>query len=100
MVDLDKIRLKINDVDVTVGGVVPSDGSTTATKTGGWRSLRPVYDHGKCVSCGSCWAVCPEGCIKKGKDDKFDADLDFCKGCGICANVCPVKCIKMEMEKK
>jgi len=47
-----------------------------------------------------CWAVCPEGCIKKDQANKFTADLDYCKGCGICANECPVKAISMVREEK
>ena len=101
MVDIDKIKKKIGQVEITMGAVLPSTGSTSATKTGAWRALRPIFDFDKCISCGTCWGFCPEGCIFKRKEDnKFDANLDYCKGCGICADVCPVKCITMEVEKK
>jgi pyruvate ferredoxin oxidoreductase delta subunit len=76
-------------------------------KTGDWRSVRPVTDTGKCIKCGTCVSVCPEGCIsgvdvkKSLQEREFPkTDYDYCKGCGICANECPVKCIAMVKEEK
>ena len=76
-------------------------------KTGDWRSMRPVTDTAKCIKCGTCVSVCPEGCIsgadvKKGLQEREfpKTDYDYCKGCGICANECPVKCIAMVKEEK
>jgi len=80
--------------------VVESKGSTAVNKTGGWRAHRPVFDKEKCVACGMCWSFCPEGCIYKTKEGKFDVNLDYCKGCGICAENCPVKAISMVLEEK
>ncbi len=77
--------------------------STTKNKTGGWRSLRPVFDHAKCVSCATCARLCPEGIIEmrlvEEKNKPFP-DYDFCKGCGLCAANCPVKAIEMVKEEK
>ncbi|MFH1722675.1 MAG: 4Fe-4S binding protein [Candidatus Altiarchaeota archaeon] len=95
-----KFIKKIGDTEVTVGAVLPSDGSSTNNKTGSWRAHRPVTDQEKCTACGICWSLCPDACIKKGENGKFSADLDFCKGCGICATECPVKAITMEKEEK
>ncbi len=78
--------------------------STTNNKTGGWRTFKPNTDLDKCISCGICAKVCPEGCVlmQKQKDGtlKPKTDYDYCKGCGLCAAECPVKCIKMELEEK
>lgn len=93
-------RKKIGDVEITIGSILPSDGSTENTKTGGWRAKKPVTDGEKCTGCGICWVYCPDASRVKGADGKYDFDADFCKGCGICADVCPVKCISMEVELK
>jgi pyruvate ferredoxin oxidoreductase delta subunit len=77
--------------------------STTRNKTGGWRSLRPLFDHNKCISCGTCSRICPEGIITMKEIEtrqKPFADYDFCKGCGLCATECPVKAIEMKKEEK
>jgi len=77
-------------------------GTTKENKTGGWRVLKPVVDHNRCIACGNCLRVCPEGCVfpvgDKALQGKifYENDLNYCKGCGLCAEECPVKCIKME----
>ncbi|ODS41953.1 MAG: hypothetical protein MSIBF_00935 [Candidatus Altiarchaeales archaeon IMC4] len=100
MIDYEKLKKTIGGVEITTGAVLESTGSTTKTKTGSWRSMRPVVDFKKCVACGICWTFCPEGCIHKRKDGKFESDLDYCKGCGICAEECPKKVIEMVREEK
>ena len=100
MVDINKIKSKVGDVELTLGAVLASDGSTENTKTGGWRAMRPVTDQEKCTGCNICWVYCPDESRVKGENEKYDVNLDFCKGCGICAQVCPVKCIKMIAEEK
>lgn len=83
--------------------VTSAPGSTTNNKTGSWRTFKPETDLDKCIGCGMCARVCPEGVVtmkKKGKKQIPVTDYDYCKGCGICAEECPVKCIKMELEKK
>ncbi|RLI91981.1 MAG: pyruvate synthase [Candidatus Altiarchaeales archaeon] len=100
MIDFENVKLKVNDKEITIGAVLRSDGSTRKNKTGAWRSKRPVVDFERCTGCGVCWSLCPEGCIEKRSDGKFEADLDYCKGCGICANECPRKAITMVMEEK
>lgn len=75
--------------------------SSLTKKTGSWRTFRPVISD-KCIGCGTCVAVCPEGVIElvenSGKK-KASVNYDYCKGCLICMNACPVKAIEKEMEK-
>ncbi|MDA3803041.1 MAG: 4Fe-4S binding protein [Patescibacteria group bacterium] len=77
--------------------------STKANKTGSWRTYKPEFNHEKCISCGLCSKICPEGCILMEKIKNFDkekpmVDYDYCKGCGLCASECPVKAINMEKD--
>ena len=78
--------------------------TTLKNKTGGWRTFKPKIDLNKCLGCGICVRICPEGIIKmeanKEGKQKPKTDYDFCKGCGICAAECPVKAIIMELDKK
>lgn len=99
-VNFENVKIKVDGKEVTIGAVLESNGSTSKLKTGAWRSMRPVTDFEKCTSCGICWSLCPEGCIIKRKDGKFEVNSDYCKGCGICANECPVKAITIVMEEK
>ncbi len=73
--------------------------NTRYNKTGKWRSIRPVIDYGKCISCMICWKFCPDAAIEIIKE-RPQIDLDYCKGCAICAEECPVKAIRLEEEKK
>lgn len=82
-------------------------GTTKNVKTGNWRQLLyPEIDHEKCIGCGMCDKVCPEGiCFPTGEKNKagkifYEKDLDYCKGCGLCAEICPVKAVSMIEEKK
>lgn len=99
MVKVEDTILEVAGKKITVGAILKSDGSTTNTKTGGWRSLRPIVDKDKCIGCGQCWVYCPEGSIKI-KDKKAYIDYDYCKGCGMCAQTCPAKAIEMVKEEK
>ena len=79
--------------------------SSLVNKTGSWRTYKPKTDYVKCISCGTCSRVCPEGCIymesiKPYKTLKPKTDYDYCKGCAVCAVECPVKAITMELDKK
>lgn len=83
----------------SIGGHISEVGNTTQTKTGGWRTFKPVIDMKKCVDCGNCWIYCPDSSILR-KGGEYLVDLDYCKGCGICANECPTAAIEMVLEEK
>ncbi|MFC1613313.1 4Fe-4S dicluster domain-containing protein [Patescibacteria group bacterium] len=76
-------------------------GSSKLNKTGSWRTFKPVFNHEKCIGCGNCALVCPEGvCFSTGKKNSkkiiyFEHDDDYCKGCGLCEKECPAKAIDM-----
>jgi 2-oxoacid:acceptor oxidoreductase delta subunit (pyruvate/2-ketoisovalerate family) len=99
-IDFGSLKSKIGNVEITIGAVLESTGSTSKTKTGAWRSLKPVVDEKKCIGCGMCWTYCPEGGVEKKGEKKFSVNYDYCKGCGICANECPKKAVSMVMEEK
>ncbi len=86
-------------VKITIGAVNRDHGSSRIYKTGGWRTMRPVVDLEKCISCYKCYDYCPDGAIKK-LDKGITYDFDYCKGCGICAKECPVQAIVMIKEEK
>ncbi len=71
-------------------GLVVLPGTSRATKTGSWRTSRPIFLHQRCSGCRLCELCCPEG-IVTGTGKVFDCDLTYCKGCGICVEVCPLK---------
>ena len=76
-------------------------GSAVKTKTGLWRTKRPVIDYSKCIACKRCWLMCPEGAIKwNEKLNRPEINYDICKGCLICAEGCPVKTIKVKDEPR
>ncbi|PIR70164.1 MAG: hypothetical protein COU46_02755 [Candidatus Niyogibacteria bacterium CG10_big_fil_rev_8_21_14_0_10_42_19] len=43
---------------------------------------------GTCIGCDRCIKFCPDFCIIKKGELKYEINFDFCKGCGICAEVC------------
>jgi len=84
---------------------VSSPGIGEAGKTGEWRTMRPVIDHGKCLpakqgkpACFLCWLYCPDAVISR--TVPVQIDLEYCKGCGICPEVCPVQAITMVSEEE
>lgn len=86
--------------DLNPGAIVTDPGSADQYETGGWRSLKPVFDNSKCNKCGLCYIFCPEGCIEQQEDGLFEANLFYCKGCGICAQECPKNVIMMIEEEE
>ena len=73
--------------------------SARDVETGLWRSMRPVLDPNKCISCLKCWVQCPDASIETDVEGRVNGiNMFFCKGCGVCAQVCPVNAISMCQE--
>ncbi len=85
--------------ETTTGGTIKDPKSSRKNKTGTWRTFKPNVDKEKCIKCGKCAELCPEGAIKI-TEEGAKVNMDYCKGCGICAKECPAKAIKMEKEEK
>lgn len=56
---------------------------------------KAVIDYDRCVNCGSCEAVCPQGAIHYAKVKKYK-----CIGCGRCWKVCSRAAISYVSEEK
>lgn len=53
-------------------------------------------DKSKCISCGTCVAICPVEAIYFDKDGKAVIDQEKCIKCGACKASCPVNAIDDE----
>ena len=82
------------------GCIVTEPQSARESRTGDWRSQRPLWNQERCIKCGICYLFCPEACIKQDKDGYFEADLYYCKGCGICFRECWTEAVTMVEEAK
>lgn len=56
---------------------------------------KAVIDYNKCINCGSCESVCPQGAILYAKVKK-----EKCIGCGRCWKVCPRNAVSYTSEEK
>ena len=54
-----------------------------------------MIDKKKCISCGTCVAICPVGAIDFDKDGKAIIDRSKCIRCGACQASCPVEAIDL-----
>ncbi|MGI5824820.1 MAG: 4Fe-4S binding protein [Bacillota bacterium] len=86
--------------DLTPGGEIYEGGTSRLTKTGEWRSDKPIWEPKNCKQCLLCAPYCPDGSIPVKDGRRLDFDYYYCKGCGICATVCPFDAIEMEKEDK
>lgn len=55
----------------------------------------PVFrDDRRCVHCGLCLSLCPEGVYSRNEQWHIGADHEVCVQCGNCLNACPVGAIR------
>jgi len=85
--------------ELTLGLYLPDAGNARLNLTGSWRSIRPVWNHERCVRCGVCDMFCPDAAIRADEAGYFSANLDYCKGCGICSRECVTGAIEMVQEE-
>jgi len=90
--EMEMLKFRTDTYKASGGG-----GKFVDTKTGNWRTQRPIINVEKCCRCGWCYLYCPTGCVEE-KDAYFAVNLDYCKGCAICARECSVNAIEMVAE--
>jgi pyruvate ferredoxin oxidoreductase gamma subunit len=74
--------------------------TSVASRTGAWRTLRPVIDRELCKRCTwVCSTLCPESAIRV-EAGRPVIDYDHCKGCLVCVAVCPPHAIVAVAESK
>jgi pyruvate ferredoxin oxidoreductase gamma subunit len=74
--------------------------TSVQTKTGAWRTMRPVIDYAHCSRCNwVCSTLCPDSAISVADDGRPVIDYDHCKGCLVCVAVCPPHAIHAEPER-
>jgi pyruvate ferredoxin oxidoreductase gamma subunit len=90
-VPFEAARLSAPDIRVPATSVL--------TKTGAWRTTRPVIDAALCNRCTwVCSTMCPDSAIRVTGDGRPDIDYDHCKGCLVCVAVCPPHAISAVPE--
>ena len=65
-----------------------------------WRVFGPVLNKKKCIKCMTCWTLCPDVAILRGKDGFPTFDTQACKGCLVCVKNCPVGALTAEKVRK
>ena len=93
----DWVKLPFEDASVSAP-VIHGPLTSLASKTGLWRTLRPVIDDEHCKGCWwICSSLCPDGAIRV-VEGRPAIDYDHCKGCMVCVAVCPTHAILAQPE--
>ena len=79
-------------------GFVAEAGTSKLYETGGWRSMRPIWDQEACTSCLMCWIICPDSSIVVDDAMMVGIDYDHCKGCGVCVHECRFDALQFVRE--
>ena len=58
------------------------------------RKQQKMFTRSKCIGCGECVKVCPQGALSPGGEG-IVSDPHLCNLCGRCAEVCPTRAIEM-----
>jgi len=74
--------------------IIHGAATSEASKTGLWRTMRPVIDYQRCNKCWwVCSTFCPDGAINV-EEGRPVIDYDHCKGCLVCVAQCPPHAIE------
>jgi pyruvate ferredoxin oxidoreductase gamma subunit len=93
----DWVELPFEDASISAP-VIHGALTSLESKTGLWRTLRPVLDYEHCKGCWwICSSLCPDGAIRV-EEGSPNIDYDHCKGCMVCVAVCPTHAILARPE--
>lgn len=58
------------------------------------------FNANKCVSCGSCTAVCFSGALKINNPNwELEFDHNHCVVCGLCVKACPLQLFELKLNQ-
>ena len=84
--------------EIPVGFAALEAGNSVQYITGGWRSMRPVWNQDACTSCMLCWIACPDSSILVKDGAMVGIDFDHCKGCGVGVKECRFNALEFVTE--
>lgn len=56
-------------------------------------------NQNKCIGCGFCTSICPNGAISMNSEGKAEIDESKCTYCGTCSRNCPMEAITEEEKE-
>ena len=93
----DWVKLPFEDASISAP-VIHAALTSLQSKTGLWRTLRPILDYEHCKGCWwICSSLCPDGAIGV-VEGRPTIDYDHCKGCMACVAACPTHAILARSE--